>query len=525
LLKETAALSRIRGMRISRILPLLLGSTFLLAQPGLRGEPVASICHTSEAIAREADGTRYISYGEEPEKIRFKGRAKGVAGKSIGYYWEFDGGTPARVPAEGFSRKPASGPVHFAGGGKAHFYVVDRHDPKRILAKDSLIVSHVTFENQAAADDDDQGGPTVIDGEPVVAYIPDNAIRDGHDRLEERIDFVVATDPPIPNVWLGELTSDKKSERIVPRHVITDELGEFHATAIARTTDSYDWGTWNIDDPAYHPRKDDLARMRRQNATALEKQRKRDATLSFAPQAEPVTYYMPDQINAGQTAINLAPAYRVPIPTIPGEKLESVDGIRNEALQLAYSNPQNPGHFRRVVEELPANVKQSLETVTQNEFTAYMWYSEHDHYILEDGHLYVRVPKATAKVYSPPDGTDLTCATPFARNGIIAALVSKDDGDKDWIQGIDPATKQVVWEFPLPGVNDDHLLWVNDRYLLGTVYGRRCSSFNLIDIVKHKVVKTGSFEPGEFRVENNKLQRLDDYGKRHTLFTFATPAR
>lgn len=367
---------------------------------------------------------------------------------------------------------------------------------------------------------DDNGKAIMVDGEPVNSYVPKNVRATGNAMIETRIDVVVTTRPAVRDAWIGDLVSSTKSEKAIPPHVITDHEGRFHATIIGKKSGAEgEWGTFSVVAPKSHGDGVTMEALLRENNAATEQLRKQDAPTTVALAFEPVVFYDCDENSTHRNTIVSFPAFRFQVPRIAGEEFQNVEEITHEKVTLTYLDPRDPAHDRTVLCPLPENVKQLLRGVSDNKYSSYMWYSQRNTYLLEDGVGCIRYPKDTTTVYTAPRGTVLESVSAFPRGKTLLVLVTK--GSTQWLQGIDLATRKPVWEFPTPGgMVSSRILWASDRFAVSAYYGRKVSGYDVIDIARKKIVKSGTFD-GDLAIEKQSLYVLDrDKGGRKLLYNF-----
>ena len=158
----------------------------MAASAGASGRADVRIDAPDEYIVTTQNGARYISFGEDPDTIRFR-VANGVESSApLRVYWEFDGGTPSRVPAQGFTTRSTSGPIRFAKAGEARLYVAAPSQPDGAVEKDTLHITHITFDSQPV------GAGNA--GDKIYDEVPDNAILDGKGRMELETHFIRGID-------------------------------------------------------------------------------------------------------------------------------------------------------------------------------------------------------------------------------------------------------------------------------------------------------------------------------------------
>lgn len=367
---------------------------------------------------------------------------------------------------------------------------------------------------------DDNGKAIMVDGEPVNSYVPKNARATGNAMIETRIDVIVSTRPAVRDAWIGDLVSSTKSEKAIPPHVITDHEGRFHATIIGKKSGAEgEWGTFSVVTPKSHDAGVTMESLQRENSAAIEQLRKQDAPTTVALAFEPVVFYDCDENSSHKNTIVSFPAFRFQIPRIANEEFQNVEEITHEKVALTYLDRRDPDHDRSVICPLPGNVKQLLKSVTDNKYSSYMWYSQRNTYLLEDGVGCIRYPKDQTTVYTAPPGTTLESVSAFPRGKILMMLVTR--GNTQLLQGIDLSTRKAVWEFAVPGgMVSSRIIWASDRFAVSAYYGRKVSGYDVIDIVRRKIVKSGTFD-GDLTIEKQSLYLLDrDKGGRKLLYNF-----
>ncbi|HEV7404230.1 MAG TPA: hypothetical protein VGO11_14915 [Chthoniobacteraceae bacterium] len=464
----------------------------------------ASIAAPGESIVHAVDGRRVLLFGEAPETIHFTGQMRGLSPACARYYWTFTAGTPARWPEHGTAARLNPGAVKFVGPGEACLHMVDRHG--RELAEAKLAIGHLAFEYQ-----DQSGDPA----NPVYTLIPEGAVLGPHDEIFVQATVVVKTDPPLPGVDLGRLSFDHpRRHRIAPDRVITDAHGAF-ATTLSGWIGNEKNSTWPVLslETIQHTRDpQELARLRKQNEAI----RHRDDPLKAQLTATPVEFYRVGMSGEKRGQIETNDGFQLGFPAWLSRHgfSESSSDLEKGSFHLQLDDLRRNGRVPIVHCSYPATVMEKLPLLAEDHGR------EGNPRRAEDGRYYLRIPEVRRVVYQVEAGEFLEAVTLRPRAGRLVALIHRPASGGHVIAEVDAQTGQLGRSFPVPDINCEYLTWMSDRYLLGTWYGRRWSSYSIIDLQKQRLVRSGNGE-GDYELRRGRL--IGDKGTSAPRVLFTLP--
>jgi hypothetical protein len=104
-------------------------------------------------------------------------------------------------------------------------------------------VHHVKLVLELEPQMSEDGKSLLVDGKPVVSYIPSWARPDKNDNVEVRAQVLIRSVPPTPHRFFGRLLSLRDDVQIITSdRIVTNARGVFRATLRSRVSE----GGWDI---------------------------------------------------------------------------------------------------------------------------------------------------------------------------------------------------------------------------------------------------------------------------------------
>jgi len=128
------------------------------------------------------------------------------------------------------------------------------------------------------------------------------------------------------------------------------------------------------------------------------------------------------------------------------------------------------------------------------------------------GRIFLFNPVSAEVFFKAPDDR-IEAVTHLGKEKTVVAKISNlKMGGKTFVTGISSENGQKLWEFSMDLASADHLTWLNDSTILGTVSGRKGASCVIFDIKKQQVVRDE--EDGvDFWVRDGKVFKEEPLGE------------